>query len=160
MGEAIEAILQGLASPVEEFVDDAPNSLRPYGLDPPALRVEVSVGDEVHSLWVGSGKEGSYYAQDLSRDPVFTLDSSFVNQLNRASFELKSRKLFDFTREEVNRVEFAYRDSSILCVRDSVAWLAVSQDRPINAMELKAVLFNMEKLKVEKSPPCGPKFPP
>ena len=151
-GEAIEAILQGLASPVEEFVDDAPNSLRPYGLDPPALRVEVSVGDEVHSLWVGSEKEGNYYAQDLSRDPVFTLDSSFVNQLHRASFELKSRKLFDFTRAEVNRVEFAYRDSSILCVRDSVVWLAVPQDRPINAMELKAVLFNMEKLKVKKFP--------
>ena len=154
-GEAIEAILQGLASPVEEFVDDAPNSLRPYGLDSPALRVEVSVGDEVHSLWVGSEKAGSYYARDLSRDPVFTLDSSFVNQLNRASFELKSRKLFDFTRAEVNRVEFAYRDSSILCVRDSVVWLAVSQDRPINAMELKAVLFNMEKLKVEKFPPLA-----
>ena len=154
-GEAIEAILQGLASPVEEFVDDAPDSLRPYGLDPPALRVEVSVGDEVHSLWVGSEKEGNYYARDLSRTPVFTLDSSFVNQLNRASFELKSRKLFDFTREEVNRVEFAYRDSSILCVRDSVVWLAVPQDRPINAMELKAVLFNMEKLKVEKFPPLA-----
>ena len=154
-GEAIEAILQGLASPVEEFVDDAPNSLRPYGLDPPALRVEVSVGDAVHSLWVGSEQEGNYYAKDLSRAPVFTLDSSFVNQLNRASFELKSRKLFDFTREEVNRVEFAYRDSSILCVRDSVVWLAVPQDRPINAMELKAVLFNMEKLKVEKFPPLA-----
>lgn len=154
-GEAIEAILQGLASPVEEFVDDAPNSLRPYGLEPPALRVKVSVGDEVHSLWVGSEQEGNYYAKDLSRSPVFTLDSSFVNQLNRASFELKSRKLFDFTREEVNRVEFAYRDSSILCVRDSVVWLAVSQDRPINAMELKAVLFNMEKLKVKKFPPLA-----
>lgn len=154
-GEAIAAILQGLASPVEEFVDDAPNSLGPYGLAPPALRVEVSVGDAVHSLWVGSEQEGNYYARDLSRSPVFTLDSSFVNQLNRASFELKSRKLFDFTREEVNRVEFAYRDSSILCVRDSVVWLAVPQDRPINAMELKAVLFNMEKLKVEKLPPLA-----
>ena len=153
--EAIEAILQGLASPVEEFVDDAPNSSRPYGLDPPTLRVEVSVGDAVHSLWVGSEQEGSYYARDLSRPPVFTLDSSFVHQLNRASFELKSRKLFDFTREEVNRVEFAYRDSSILCVRDSVVWLAVPQDRPINAMELQAVLFNMEKLKVEKFPPLA-----
>ena len=152
-GEAIESILQGLASPVEEFVDDAPNSLRPYGLNPPALRVEVSVGDdEVHRLWVGSDKEGTYYASDLSRNPVFTLDSSFVHQLHRASSELQFRKLFDFTRQEVNRVEFAYRDSSILCVRDSAVWLAVPQDRPINAMELEAILFNMEKLKVEKSP--------
>ncbi len=152
-GEAIESILQGLASPVEDFVDDAPNSLGPYGLDPPALRVEVSVGeDEVHTLWVGSEKGGSHYARDMSRGPVFTLDSSFVNQLHRASFELKSRKLFDFIREEVNRVEFAYRDSSILCVRDSAVWLAVPQDRPINTMELEAVLFNMEKLKVGKFP--------
>ena len=152
-GEAIESVLQGLASPVGEFVDDVPNSLGSYGLDPPALRVEVSVGeDEVHSLWVGFEQEGSYYARDLSRAPVFTLDSSFVNQLNRASSELQSRKLFDFTRQEVNRVEFAYRDSSILCVRDSVVWLAVAQDRPINKMELEAVLFNMEKLKVAKFP--------
>ncbi len=151
-GEAIEAILQGLASPVEEFIDDAPNSLKLYGLDRPALRVEVSMGDEIHSLWVGAEKDGSYYARDLSRKPVFTLNSSFVSQLNRASFELKSRKLFDFTRAEVNRVEFAYKDSSILCVRDGVVWLAVPQDRPINAMELEAVLFNMEKLKVKKFP--------
>lgn len=154
--EAIESILQGLASPVEEFVDDAPNSLGPYGLDPPRLRVEVSVGkDEVHSLWVGSAKEGTYYASDLSRAPVFTLDSSFVNQLNRTSFELQFRKLFDFTRKEINRVEFAYKDSSILCVRDSTVWLAVPQDRPINKLELEAVLFNIEKLKVEKFPPLA-----
>ena len=155
-GEAIESILQGLASPVEEFVNDAPNSLGLYGLDPPALRVEVSVAEnEVHSLWVGSEQEGSYYATDLSRAPVFTLDSSFVNQLNRASFELQSRKLFDFTRKEVNRIEFAYRDSSVLCVRDSTVWLAVPQNRPINKLELEAVLFNIEKLKVEKFPPLA-----
>ena len=92
--KAIEAILQGLAAPVEEFVDDAPNSLGLYGLDPPALRVEVSVGaDESHSLWIGSAKAGSYYARDLSRKPVFTLDSSFVHQLNRASFELAEERL-------------------------------------------------------------------
>ena len=92
--EAIEAILKGLASPVEEFVDDAPNSLGLYGLNSPALRVEVSVGvDESHRLWIGSAKEGSYYARDLSRKPVFTLDSSFVHQLNRASFELAEERL-------------------------------------------------------------------
>lgn len=151
--EEIELLLQRLsAKMVQEFVEDVPKSLQSYGLDPPRRRLEVTMEDGgVRSLWIGGAKEGGfYYAKDVSMTSVFALDSAFVNQFDRSIFDLTYKKLVEFKREDVDRVEFAYPDSSMLCVRAQSVWVAVPQKRPLKGYELDAILFNLEKLKAEK----------
>lgn len=153
--EEIERLLQRLSyKTVQEFVEATPQSLQDYGLDPPRMRIDITgeQGD-LHSLWIGVETEANFYAKDASRTPVFMLDSAFVNQLDKTVFDLRYKNLIDFKRDDIDRIEFAYPDSSMLCVRDQTTrnvWVAVPQKRTVNGHELEAILFNMEKLKAEK----------
>ncbi|MCY3738807.1 MAG: DUF4340 domain-containing protein [Gemmatimonadaceae bacterium] len=148
--EEIRNILTKLSAPVKEFVDDTPASLGDYGLDPPRLRVEVTTADgAAHTLWIGGGAESGYYARSLSRASVFTVDSVLVDRLDEAASGLRFKHLLAFERKEVDRVEFAYPGRTVLCVREGMAWLAVPQQRPVNGIELDAILYNMEELRAE-----------
>ena len=157
--EEIQDLLKDLSAPVKEFVDDAPAGLGGYGLDPPRLRVEVTSADgAAHTLWVGGGAGSGYYAKRLSQPSVFTVDSVLVDRLDEAASRLRFRNLLAFDRKAVDRVEFAYPGRTVLCVRQGPAWLAVPQQRPVNGIELDAILYNMEELRAEgfvSAPPAG-----
>ncbi len=157
--QAVEAFLVGLASVAGEFVDEAPARLSDYGLDPPQMRVDVDLvgaGDieMVESLLIGTAIDGDFYAKDASRAAVFTLDSTLVNQLPVAAFGLSQKHLLSFERKKVDRIEFAYPERSILCVRDESSWALVSPPQPVNGDELNAILFNMGKLQAERFLPA------
>ena len=148
--EEIRKVLNRLSAPVEEFVDDSPAGLGEYGLDPPRLRVEVTAADgAAHTLWIGGGAESGYFAKNLSQPSVFTVDSVLVDRLDEAASGLRFKHLLAFERKEVDRVEFAYPGRTVLCVREGTAWLAVPQQRPVNGVELDAILYNMEELRAE-----------
>ena len=152
--EEVAAFLTGLASGAKEFVDDAPDGLSKYGLDPPAMRVDVRIDDvdgasQVQSLLIGAAKEGAYYAKDVSRAAVFTLDSTMVNQLHAAAFKLRHKRLLDFERKSIDRIEFTYPERVILCVQNESSWMTVAPPQTVNGNEIEAILFNMEKLKAQ-----------
>ena len=148
--EEIQDLLKELSAPVKEFVDDTPAGLGEYGLDPPRLRVEVTTADGgAHTLWVGGGAGSGYYAKNLSQPSVFTVDSVLVDRLDEAASGLRFKHLLAFERKAVDRVEFAYRGRTVLCVRQGEAWLAVHQQRPVNGIELDAILSTMEELRAE-----------
>ncbi|MBT6147755.1 MAG: DUF4340 domain-containing protein [Gemmatimonadetes bacterium] len=152
--EEVEAFLTSLASGATSFVDDAPDGLSKYGLDPPAMRVDVSVNvvdgaSQVQSLWIGAAKDDAYYAKDVSRQAVFTLDSTMVNQLPAAAFKLRHKHLLDFDRKTVDRIEFTYPERVILCVQNESSWMTVAPPQSVNGSEIEAILFNMAKLKAQ-----------
>ena len=152
-GAEIDSLLLRLAAPVEAFVEDMPEDLEKYGLEEPGLRIDVTSAEgEVHSLLIGARHGDAYWAKDASRTPVFTINTTFVERLGTAGFDLRYKNLVEFKRQEIDRVEFVYPDSSILCVRDESIWLAVHQQRPANKLELEAIIFNVEKLKAAQFP--------
>ena len=152
-GEAIEAILQGLASPVEEFVDDTPNSLRPYGLI--HLRYASKSRWVMRSIVCGSDlrRRGATTPEICQGTCVY---ARFVlcKSAKSARFELKSRKCSILPGQR------STASSSPIGIAPYFACETVSFGCQFpgpadHAMELKAVLFNMEKLKVEKFPPLA-----
>ncbi len=148
--EEIRKVLNRLSAPVEEFVDDSPAGLGEYGLDAPRYRIGVTTADgEAFGLWVGGGAENGFYAKNLSQPSVFTVDSALVERLDEAAFGLRYKHLLAFERKAVDRVEFAYPGRTVLCVREGTAWLAVPQQRPVNGIELDAILYSMEELRAE-----------
>ena len=147
----VDSLLRRLSAPVKAFVEDMPEDVEKYGLGKPDLRIDVAFAEnEVHSLLIGARHDDGYYAKDVSRTPVFTIDATFVEQLSTANFDLQYKNVVDFKRQEIDRVEFAYPDQSILCVRDGNVWLAVHQQKPANKEQLEGIIFNVEKLKAEE----------
>lgn len=148
--EEIRTVLTKLSAPVKEFVDDSPVNLGEYGLDAPQFRIGVTTADGgTHGLWIGGGARNGFYAKNLSQPSVFTIDSALVERLDEAAFLLRFKRLLAFERKAVDRVEFAYPGRTVLCVREGAAWLAVPQQRPVNGVELDALLYNMEELRAE-----------
>ena len=153
--DAVRGLLNDLENgKVEEFVDEAPEDLNEYGLDEPAIDVTLWVGKDraKKRLTIGDPKDDRYYARDEARPSVFLVDSSFVGRLTKDAFDLRDRKVAEFEKEDVDRIELVYPDSSIVCVKDTAAnWsLAAPQERKGKNWKIQGILTDIANLKAEE----------
>ena len=85
------------------------SDLSSFGLDAPEITVTVSAASSQATLLVGEkSPDGTFYARDISRPLVFTVDSALVTDLNKEAAEYRRKDLFEFrpfnsTRLEVTR---------------------------------------------------------
>ncbi len=123
----------------KEFVDEDPSSARQYGLDRPAVQVELILGENrlQKSLLVGDADGDQFYAMDKSRKPVFKVDSSFVGVLKTSLFDLRNKKLADFIGSDIDQIELAFSGTMMAFEKDtSGTWLIV-QPEPREAKSWK-----------------------
>ena len=84
-----------------------------YGLLDPRLTATIRLGSATATLGVGNvAPDGMSYARDASRPIVFTIDSTLVNDLERAASEYRDKNLFDFRPFNASRVEMQQTDTS------------------------------------------------
>ena len=84
-----------------------------YGLVDPRLTATIRLGSATATLGVGNvAPDGMSYARDASRPIVFTIDSTLVNDLERAASEYRDKNLFDFRPFNASRVEMQQTDTS------------------------------------------------
>jgi hypothetical protein len=102
----VESMLDRLrdASMQSVVTEDKRNTGR-YGFGAPALRLELSAPGASQTLLVGKKDDGHYYAMNSALEPVFTLDTSFVSQLEKDPADLRDRALFSFSTYEAKRLE-------------------------------------------------------
>ena len=120
---AVNQILNKLKDgKAKAFVTEKAESVKPYGLDKPDIEVTLWLGKDKakKQLKIGDAKTPDlYYAQDEARDPIFTVDSTFVKELRKDLFALRDKKIVKFLRSRVNKIELVYADSSIVCQKDT-----------------------------------------
>ena len=108
-----------------KFVVEHPTEedLKKYGLDHPSVEVTVWLGEEraQKTLRVGKQEGRRYYAKDMSRDPVFMVDSSFVAYLKKDVMDLRDKHVVRFDRDKVDRIELVYGDSTVVCQKDTAS---------------------------------------
>ena len=99
VGRLFQARMQAIVSPKDPVAATEPTAadLRGYGLDRPAVVVELGSGSTRASLAIGSAAEASTrYARDLSRPLVFTVESSLFDDLTKKPDDLRSKDIFAF----------------------------------------------------------------
>jgi hypothetical protein len=80
--------------------------LKPYGLDKPAYTVRLGAGSAQAALAIGkSAGEGVFYAKDLSRPLIFTVESALVDELKKPADDFRVKDLFDARAFNINRIE-------------------------------------------------------
>lgn len=103
---AVEALVTRLSSgQMQKLVAPEGSDLRQYGLDKPSLVATVSTGSARASLALGRKDGEATYAKDLSRPAVFTVEQSFVADLEKALPDYRRKDVFDFRSFTANRVE-------------------------------------------------------
>ncbi|HID95370.1 MAG TPA: DUF4340 domain-containing protein [Candidatus Latescibacteria bacterium] len=151
----VEGMLNKLNnSRVKEFVSEEPKDLSKYGLDKPRLEVTLWIGEHMAKklLKIGNMDRDRYYAKDESRNPVFLVESDLVKELGKEVFDLRDKTVAEFEKDDVNRVELVYADSSIVCVKDTVGnWMIVKPvERKAKRWKVNSILSDIKYLKAKE----------
>jgi hypothetical protein len=150
---AVEGLLDQLHQALaKSFV---PGPAAQYGLDTPTVEVSLLLGDEraEKRLRVGApAPGGTYYAQDPSRQAVFTVDSSLVGQLGKSVFELRDKKPLKFARDQVDRIELQRPGQLLAAAKDTAGvWsLVAPQSGPAKSWKFSNLLSQLEGVEVEE----------
>jgi hypothetical protein len=146
--------LKGLK--IEQVVEESADNLEPFGLKEPEIRVEVlpAEGEKAPPpLLVGSKSPVGYnsYAVWQGENRVLLLSIHLNPQFDKEPYDFRYKKLFDFKREEVERMVILRSDSEPLeLLRKEDRWEIA---RPIRARasetEVDQILNKLTTLKAE-----------
>jgi len=152
--DAVRGLLNDLDNgKAEEFAEEAPEDLREYGLDEPAIDITLWIGKDKAKkrLTIGDSEGKRYYAKDEARPPVFMVDSSLVGRISKDVFDLRDKKVAAFEKDDVDKIELLYADSSIVCVKDTADnWsITAPEARKGENWKIQGILTDIANLKAE-----------
>jgi len=109
---AVESLLTSLTgATVDQVVDPKPASLRDFGLDVPALTLEVATDAKPEKFSLSLGDEtptgGGVYALVGGNPRVITLASFLKSSLDKKMFDLRDRRVVTIPSDQINRIEVA-----------------------------------------------------
>ena len=108
--------------------DDAPD-LAAFGLDDPRIEVAATTTTGADTrLLIGEQTPtgGDLYATLAGSNRVFLISGFLDGTFNRTTFELRDKTILDFTRDQVDSLEFAGPDLAIRLGKGDNRWSLVS----------------------------------
>ncbi len=138
----------------KKFVSEKPERLKKYGLSPAKYEVALSTTTNggIHTLQIGKKVDNTYYARDVSRDPIFTVDTSLVKQLKVSEWDLRQKKLADFLSYQADYLELHLPKQTLICEKDSTGdWRMVQPDSgKAKSWKISSLTSNAASLKAQK----------
>lgn len=146
---------------VKEFIEETPQDLAKYGLNPPKWRLTFFLGDDRAEKTLLLGDEdtakGGLNAKRSATDNVFLVDTKLAEKLPKEASDWRDRRLLAFKREAAEKVEIVAGDTTteVVCVENcgkipDDRWRIT---RPIeakaDAVKVRTLLRNIEELKAK-----------
>jgi hypothetical protein len=165
-GESAEKLADELTHlRCERFEASQPKDLKPFGLDNPAFKIELTTKDgKARGLEIGKAaesKEGGRFARLMGGDAVFVLSEKITAYLRASPFELLDLNLLNVNSSEIQAIRYQGADSSftldaskgIWQVSDSPAGSFAADDEAI-----KTALAPWGKLRADRYVALGDKI--
>ena len=138
---------------IQSFVDDEDLAEYVRG-EPPLLELSLLVGEDraEKRVWVGPAEGGDYYARDLSRAPVFLVDSTVVHKLQKSTGDLRNKEPIDFELDDITRIELDGESGALVALKDTAdQWqITVPEERRAKSWKLSGLLNDLKGVKVEE----------
>ncbi|MGH7846710.1 MAG: DUF4340 domain-containing protein [Candidatus Binatia bacterium] len=86
--QAIDAFVTALADlKAKAIAEEQPKDLKPYGLDPPSLKISVAGkgGEDLGTLLIGGHARLDHYAHRAGRSTVYLIDDTAYKQIAKSS---------------------------------------------------------------------------
>lgn len=136
---ADQSAVNGLASTVsslnsERVVEDKASELQNFGLEPPALEVDLTAKDKTRKLLLGSDTPagGAVYAM-LAGDPrLFTIASYAKTSLDKSLNDLRDKRLLPVDADKVTQIEVIRKNSDLEFGRNKDDW-QILKPKPMRA---------------------------
>jgi hypothetical protein len=95
-----------------------PQDLKKYGLDKPAVTVNLHLGSARASLMIGGkADDGGFYARDGSKPDVVTVDSTLVDDLKKKLDDYRRKDVFEFRAFNATHVEITRDGQTVVFER-------------------------------------------
>jgi hypothetical protein len=119
----------------ERLVEDRASDLKRYGLDAPALQVNVTGKDnKTQSLLIGDDTPtgSAVYAMLAGQSRVFTMASYNRSSIDKSLDDLRDTRLLTIPADKMTRIELLRKGQEIEFGRNQDAWL-ILKPRPLRA---------------------------
>ncbi len=139
---------------VKEFVADHAKSLKPYGLDAPAVTIRFLDQEEKSlttlALSRAKKKEGAY-ARVGNSQAVYLVESRLYEELDKGPFDLRFRRLLSFETWDVGKMELSRNGQEILLEKQKEQWkLKKPKEGRAKYSAVIALLNDIKNLKWQK----------
>jgi len=137
----------------DRVVEDKASSVSAYGLDSPALEVDITgKGGKISKLKIGDDTptNSGFYAM-LEGDPrVFTVASYVKTGLDKSVNDLRDKRLLTFDQDKLSRVELIAKKQDIEFGRDKDQWQIV-KPKPLRAdgLQVDEMLRKLKDAKMD-----------
>src|SRR5262249_26925891 len=129
LGDTVRKMITELSSPkVESYTAHEAKDLAAYGLDKPALTVNIksvlAKYDKEHTLLIGKPAEAAStrYAKLAKEAAIFTVSDTLVRAADRAALDLLDTKLLNLDAAKLERMRSKSGDTSLTLEKKDEAW--------------------------------------
>lgn len=110
---------------VQRVIEDAPDSVEPFGLDTPRISVAFTAAGQMHRLQIGrrTPTGGDLYARVEGQPRVFLISSYLEDSLNQTPFGLRDKTVLKFAREDIDAVAVeAAGETTLAFAKKGTTW--------------------------------------
>ncbi len=154
-GFAVENVLSTLQSlRMEREVEAAAQNLQPYGLHNPKLHLSFEANGTPHQLRLGAKAVvgDQYYASGDQKNRVVLINATQQQSLDKGLFDLRTKKFFTFTSDQVDRIEIIRPESRLAVARlNKQRWQdAAASEIKIKSSRVEGLLSRLILLRAER----------
>jgi hypothetical protein len=127
-----DAMASALAQLTSETVIEDPQEASVYGLDADEREVRFSASGEERALRIGDKTPvgSNSYVSVVGAGGVYSVPTYRVNSFAKDFDDLREKRVLDFDREAVNRIEASWPDGGVVLERGDAGWKVV---QPVEA---------------------------
>ncbi|MGY8760024.1 MAG: DUF4340 domain-containing protein [Nitrospinaceae bacterium] len=152
--DAIMNFLQAIQfSQVTEFVDEAPESMEPYGLNPPKLKLVLDFDDGSQTLSLGNLKEGKgYFGRINDSKNIILVGTRIFEVLSQKTVDFLDKTLFEFEEKEILQLSLQSKSETIRVIRDkNDSWNIQSPIKTAADLStVNSLLFDLKEAQITK----------
>ena len=147
---------------VQKTLDEAPKDLPSFGLDPPTVKVVLTLKDGAQPPVVSVGKNttigGKTYARKGDEPKLYLTSSSIGFGLNKQVKDLRDKQLMQFKDDDVSRVEIKPADRPPVTIvrKEKDAWTVDPGDHPADPTEVRSYLSSLRATRAVDFPDDAP----
>jgi len=142
------------------FVDEAPASLEPYGLENPVMTATLKSADGSihHTLSLGNVETGRLYAMTDQRRNVYSVSPRILQQLDLEPEAYRRQTAFDFQSYRVPRFSIDLGEETVTLVKRAFEdWrMTAPYELRANDRLITAMLDSLEVMRVREHIPVTP----
>ena len=140
-------------SRVKEFINESPDSLQPYGLSAPKLKL-ILENDKTHILSLGNLKEGKgYFARVNDSKNIVLVDPRLFEILSQKTVEFLDKTLLEFEEKDILELVLQSENETIRINQgdNNSSWNIISPIKTDTDLStINSLLFDLKEAKIKE----------